>query len=374
LAELFRSQNLVVRRVGSRGGLLVVTFGSYTNEATLDRSGFGEDFLRREQIDAIHVIPRENRWYQHPEMREALTAIAEAARSYDRVLTYGSSMGAYGALRFAHACGAQAAIALSPQYSVDPAVVPFENRWQPDVAKTHFAEPPFAPAPHQYIFYDPRMTLDAQHFALYAAAGPTTAIPMPFAGHPVGGLLVETGALQAAIRAIAADRFDPGEVRALVRAGRRQSQHQYYLLGRRAMARRPPLALALLRKAADIEPESHITSALAITLDRLGRHDEALGMHRAAVQRTTTNARAWMAYAAHLEATGDAKQAAQALRNALPGQPQSVRVQVRVHQVRLALRQARLGLIDRGLERLITRIETSPYRAAIMRGVGRRVG
>lgn len=373
MTELFRSENLVVRRVGSRGGLLVVTFGSYTNEATLDRSGFGEDFLRRESIDAVHVIQRENRWYQHPETPDALAAIADVARAYDRVLTYGSSMGAYAALRFATACGAQAAIALSPQYSVDPAVAPFENRWQPDVVQTQFAEPPFVPAPRQYIFYDPRMTLDAQHFALYAAAGPTTAIPMPFAGHPVGGLLVETGALQAAIRAIAADRFDPGEVRAMVRAGRRQSQHQYYLLGRRAMVRRPELALALLAKAASIEPESHITSAQAQALDRLGRHAEATPLHRAAVTRTPTNARAWMAYAAHLEAIGDGDGAAAALRAALPGQPHSVRFQVRLHQFRLGLRTKRLGPIDRGVERVIDWIERSPHRASILRGLGRGV-
>lgn len=372
--EIFRSQDLLVRRVGARGGLLVITFGSYTNEATLERAGFGESFLARAAIDAIHVIPRDNRWYQYDAMPGALAAIADVTRGHARVVTYGSSMGGYAALRFADACGAQAAIALSPQFSVDPAVVPFETRWQPDVAQIHFAEVPFVPAPRQYIFYDPRMAPDAQHYAMFAAAGPTIPIAMPFAGHPVGGLLAETGALQAVIRGIAAGQFDPARVRAIVRTGRRQSQHQYFLLGRRAMARRPELALALLSKAAAIEPESHITSALAITLDRLGRHDEAHPWHRAAIERTATNARAWIAYAAHLEIVGDGRAAAKALRDALPGQSQSVRVNIRMHQFRLALRQARLGAIDRGLERLIRRIEVSPHRAAIMRSVGRKVG
>ena len=97
--ELFRSDHLLVRRVGGFGGTLCyLTFASYTDDRTLDRPGFGEDFFRGRGIDAIHVLSRENRWYQHPELMDALAAVAGATGGYPRVIAYGSSMGGFAAL------------------------------------------------------------------------------------------------------------------------------------------------------------------------------------------------------------------------------------------------------------------------------------
>lgn len=371
--ELHRSGNLAVRRVGARGGTVIVTFGSYTNVPDLDRPGFGEEFLRHARIDAIHVINRYNRWYQHPDTREALSAVAEVARGYDRAITYGSSMGGYAALRYAVPCRADTAIAISPQHTVNPRLAPWETRWQPDVARTVFAEPPYVPAPSQYVFFDPRVKLDARHVAAIARAGRTITIPIPFAGHPVGALLAETGALQAAIRSIIARDFDPRDIRAQIRRERRASQHSYFILARHAAPRRPALAERLLAEAAAIEPESHIVSAQAVLLDRLGRHDEAAPLHRAAIRRTPENALAWMGYAGHLEQTGDRAGAARALRSAVPGQAGSALLRVRVMQVRLWLRRHHLAPVDRLFGRLIALIERSPHQAAILRQVGLRL-
>ncbi|UVO50767.1 alpha/beta hydrolase [Sphingomonas sp. SUN019] len=372
--ELYRSDDLLVRRVGSAGGTIVVTFASFTNTPDLDRPGFGEEFLEREGIDAIHVVNRLNRWYQHRDIPDMLAAIAAVTRDYDRVITYGSSMGGYAALRFARSLGADTAIALSPQHSVDPRVVPWETRWQPDIAQIEFDEIPFAPAPRQYVFYDPHDIPDDRHVALIAAAGPVARIPLPHAGHPVGALLTETGALQWALRAIAAGTFDPAEVRSKVRAGRRQSQHLYYTLAHRAAVRRPRLAITLLRKAIAITPESHIVSAMAVQMDRLGRREQAARLHERAVLLTPSNSFAWMAYAAHLEQIGDPQGASDALKAGSPGQSSSPLLLLRIQQLRTFLRRRNLHWLDRWFEALIRRMHGSRYEAAIMRQLGRWFG
>lgn len=368
--ELFRSENLAVRRVGERGGTLVITFGSYTNEATLDRPGFAQEFLHEARIDAVHVINRCNRWYQHPERDEALATVAAVVRGYQRAITYGSSMGGYAALRYAVPCGADTAVALSPQFSVDPRLTPWEVRWQADVAQTRFDEPSYVPAQRQYVFYDPRVALDARHVDLIAEAGPVDRIAIPYGGHPVGALLVETGSLQAAIRGIVADDFEPAAVRRQVRRERGASQHQYFVMARHCAGRHPALAVRLLERAAEIEPESHILSARAVLLDRLGRSDEARPLHEAAIARTPSNSLAWMGYAGHLEAAGDGHAAARALRRAAPGQLGSMLLRVRIMQARLWLRRHGLRRIDRLVERVIAWIERSPYQAAILRRLG----
>ena len=370
-AELFRSADLLVRRVGARGGLCFVTFGSYTNEATLERAGFAEEFLRDEGIDAIHVINRDNSWYQYREIGEALRAVRSATAPYDRVITYGSSMGGYAALRFGRLSRADTGIAISPQFSLDPRVVPFEDRWQADVARITFNERSYAPLPRQYIFYDPRMALDRAHFdAFVAAGGDPIGVAIPYAGHPVGPILLETGVLKEAIRAIANASFAPHELQRQVRARRRLSQHHFFMLARRAKDRRPKLAIAFLRRAAAIQPESHIVSELAAALDRQGEHEEAGPLHRAAIERVPDNTRAHINYARHLEAIGRRREAAETLRRAIQGQAGSVRLIVRIVQFRMALRRWRLGPVDRMFEKAVDRLRLSPRYGRTIRFLG----
>jgi hypothetical protein len=376
--ELFRSDNLVVRRVRGTGARVpatcFVTFGSYTVEYDLERQGFGEDFLRDEGIDTIHVLNRDNQWYQYPKMPEALAAIAAATAKVPRVFTYGSSMGGYAALRFARAFGARTAIAISPQYSLDPRVVPFETRWQADLARITFREGNYEAPARQILFYDPRLRVDAQHVRLFEAGGQETVmVGVPHAGHPVGPLLVETGALQEAIRAIVTGSFTPSVVQRAVRERRARSQHHFFMLSRRAAGRRPDLRIGLLRRAAEIEPESHILSELAQALDQKGAHDEAGPLHEEAIRKVPGNVRARIFHAAHLEAVGRRSEGAAVLRAALSGQSGSVMLMGRVLQMRMALRRWHLGAVDAAFERMVERTRHHPGYGRVTRWLGRRV-
>lgn len=373
--ELFRSNNLLVRWVRGAGmrvpATAFVTFGSYTVEHFLERQGFGEDFLRDEGIDAIHVVNIDNQWYQYPEVPEMLAAVAAALVRVPRVFTYGSSMGGYAALRFARAVGARTAIALSPQYSLDPKVVPFETRWQADLARITFREQAFQPAARQVIFYDPRLNVDNRHVRLFEAAGAETiAVGVPHGGHPVGPLLAETGVLQDAIRAIVASTFSPTVVQRAVRERRSRSQHHFFMLSRRAGRRRPDLRIALLRRAAAIEPESHILSELAEALDKKGEHAEAGPLHEEAIRKVPGNVRARVNHAAHLEMTGRRDEAIAVLRDALKGQTGSVRLLGRVLQTRMTLRRWHLGALDQAFERVVERTRDRPGYGRTTRWLG----
>ena len=108
----------------------MVSFGHCDECHDLDRQGFGEAFFARHGISAIFVNGCGNHWYQYPDMIEALGTIRYALRTCPNIMTYGSDMGGYAAIRFAEHVGATAALALSPQYSCDPAKVRFETIWE----------------------------------------------------------------------------------------------------------------------------------------------------------------------------------------------------------------------------------------------------
>ena len=373
--ELFRSDDLLVRFApagAAQSAVCFVTFGSYTNAASLDRQGFAEDFLRGEGIDAVHILNRDNRWYQYPEMDEALAAATGVSGRYAEVFTYGSSMGGYAALRFARGLGAETAIAISPQFSLDPRVVPFEERWQADLAAITFRERAPEPTRRQVIFYDPRMRLDDRHFRLFEALPTeTVGVAVPYAGHPVGPILIETGVLKDSVRAIVAGRFDAGRVQRAVRERRRRSQHHFFMLARRAADRHPEVQIAMLRRAAEIAPESHILSELAGALDRKGEHGEAEPLHQEALRLVPENARARVGYARHLEAIGQRRTAAAELRRAARGQSGSVRLLVRTVQLRMALRRHGLSGVDAALGAWLEGLRDSPWYARVTRWIGK---
>jgi tetratricopeptide (TPR) repeat protein len=258
VADRFRTEHLLVREVsGFSRDALIVTFDSYTDVATLDREGYGEAFLRARRIDAVHVINRDNQWYQYAELPVALAAVAEIGRGYQRVVAYGSSMGAYAAIRFGGAAGAQEALALSPQFSIDPKVVPFEHRWLADAAAIDFTlerkwrHPFIATA---YIAYDPR-DHDRHHTALFAAQTHVVPISLPNSGHPCTGFIHDLHLLQPAVLELARGPLDASALRRKLREARRQSPLFFGTLARRGrnLARREVLA----RHAIALGPDIH---------------------------------------------------------------------------------------------------------------------
>lgn len=283
--ELFRSNDLVVRRIGGFSqAACVVTFGSFTDHRTLDRAGFGEHFLRTREIDAIHVLSRENDWYQYPEIPEAMAAIHAATRTYTRVVTYGSSMGAYAAIRLAGLVGAHCALSLSPQYSIDPAVTPFEYRWEEASRRYHSVWERTLPLPkleQAYIAYDPA-DLDAKHLALFSRKFDFTHVKLPGAGHPVTGYLVELDLLESMVQQACQGLLDVPALTAKAWEHRRLSPQYFAVLATRV--RKRSQRIEMLRQAANLAPQNaDIRCRLAVQLGKANRFDEAIATHQAAL-------------------------------------------------------------------------------------------
>jgi len=305
--ELFRSDDLLVRRRGGFGGnVCYVTFDSYTDNRTLDRQGFGELYFDGRGIDAIHVLSCDNRWYQYDELPRALAAIASATRNYERVIAYGSSMGGFAALHYGSACGATIGIALSPQYSVDPAVVPFERRWADDAARIAFRDHDIPALETEYIVYDPRDAHDRRHFALFAARAPVEGIEVPHGGHPVAAYLSETGLLGPLLEATEAGALDAAAFTAELRRRRRRSGHYFSILAERTPPYRPRQKVALAELAVRTQEDNAVYhSQLAVALDAAGEHERAYPVHRRAIEMTGGGVHQHHKLVLHLEQRGE---------------------------------------------------------------------
>lgn len=247
--DIHRTNGLVARAVTGHGSTCcVVTFEPLGHSANLDRQAFGQDFLARAGIDAVHVVPAANDWYQHADFPDLCRHVAAFTRRYERVVAYGSSMGGYAAVRFGGSVGAHQAFALSPQFSIDPRRVPFERRWADAARRLDFTTEAKASrfVDTAMIAYDPHDP-DRHHVDLFRPHTEVVDIALPYCGHPSSQYLRELGLLQQAVLDLAADTFDATALRDLARARRKEAPAFYVALSRRA--RSDALALALAERA-----------------------------------------------------------------------------------------------------------------------------
>ena len=293
MRELFRSDNLVAREVACEDtSRWVVTFDNYSIGHGFDREGFGEAYLRSQGISAIHIMGRREDWYQYPEMSDVLTAVREAISGASRSITYGSSMGGYAALRFADALNVDAALALSPQYSINPAVVPFEKRWLQDAERIVWlpeGEPSLPARARAIAVYDPA-SIDKVHVDLIASETDLVKIPVRYSGHPSASMLAEQQMLSPLLNDVLNGTLDPIEYRREAKARRKDSVTYLITLSESLASKRRDIALQLAELAIAIQP-THIGAlqCLARALYLHGRNEEALSTYEEALDQSNRN-------------------------------------------------------------------------------------
>lgn len=327
MIELFRSDNVVVRSVPTANvSRWVVTFDNYGIARGFDRPAFGEGFLQQSGVSAIHVMGRSEDWYQYPEMAEAMAAVRQATTGADRVMTYGSSMGGYAAIRFADAAGADAALAISPQYSINPDRAPFERRWMQESHRIRWLpeiDGPIQSGCTPIIVFDPTGD-DRRHVDLIAAETAITTIDLRHSGHPAATYLSEVGLLGPLVLQALSGALDPAAFRREARRRRAECAPYLSRLAELQPEHRAPLAISLARRANALAPAAPLAMvALASLLTRSGDHEEALALHEAASKVTDRAGNYLVLHAEALVAAGRPLQALVLAREVVEENPQA---------------------------------------------------
>lgn len=112
---------------------LVVCFDSRAEsyDPSQTRPAWAYGFLEKRGLSAVHVKPDQSCWYRQSQVADLLTAARDAGlfAAFDTVMTYGGSMGGFGALSFAATTQATTCLALNPQANLGPDVRAWETRY-----------------------------------------------------------------------------------------------------------------------------------------------------------------------------------------------------------------------------------------------------
>lgn len=289
MTDVFRTAHVCVRaRPAGDASRWVVTFDNFGLGPGFERPGFGERFLEKHGVSAVHVMGVGDDWYQYPEMIEAMAAVRRVTEGAATVMTYGSSMGGHAALRFAEAARATATLALSPQHNIDPARPPFDPRWAEPAGRIRWLPQfagPLRPGRGRppVVAYDSRSPDAAQADAIGAEIE-ITRIALPYAGHPITSHLTEIGLLKPLFFAVLEDRLDARAYRAQARA-RRNTPVYLTEISQALAPRRLDAALVLARRGVDGFPlNTRVVSNLGVLLMKAGRREEGLAVLARAVE------------------------------------------------------------------------------------------
>jgi hypothetical protein len=304
--------------------VLVFTFNWIGNRRT-DGLGFGGSFLLERGFDVIAVKTTTDDWF-HSLPEDAFASIdaflAGGGRRYEHLSGYGSSMGGYGAIRFARRLGLSHVLALSPQFDIGILEDPRWHGYLGEIGVFSRLTPEMvAPGCTYTIVYDDTLNdrFHAENYSAIIGSDALRLMPVRYAGHPAGFLLEDIGELQPlARRVLAGERYQPSL------PARKRSSHYLFGLARHcatggknawalaiserhlAQAPRHPEglmfrarllqqcgdlngALACAQAAIEIDDRvEHYKVVAANLLEALDRSDEAIAMLEAGLARAPT--------------------------------------------------------------------------------------
>lgn len=204
----------------------------------------------------LSIKTRSNDWFVNAETAALEQELARVAAHYDSVHMLGFSMGGYGAFRFAKALRARSVVAISPQVSIHPDVVPFDRRYR---AEAQGFDPRLGdlagradPGLQGLVIIDPFIANDLRHALMLQSLWPRLQIVrLGFGGHPAIRVLREAHKSWTLHREATALKASPKLILQGHRNGRRQSAGYWQRLARRAGVLHPAwAAFATIRAAA----------------------------------------------------------------------------------------------------------------------------
>jgi hypothetical protein len=280
----FRSQ--------AKNDTVVFTFSERTNR-DLAGPGFATEFLLKNGVDVVAIKTNQDVWYenvQERDIREIDRWLSWTAKPYRQRLAYGSSMGAYAAIRFSGALRFDRVVALSPLFDIKH---DWETRWREDLpalSPNLFmlalpGEAGFEQTGHHVsdscdflMVFDP-LDADVEHirrFQQVIAPDRLQLMAVPYAGHPAGQYLLELKMLgDVGLTALKEGRFP-----SIAAARRQHKEHSTIHLFQLAehCQRRGHLhwALAISKRLLAVQNHPEYQLQACRILHRLGRLDEAV--------------------------------------------------------------------------------------------------
>jgi hypothetical protein len=232
---------------------VVVAFGPFDYPFLNDVEGWGSASFSKRDIAHVCVFHSAEDWHQNADFFPAMQACRAFLGRRINVTSYGFSMGGYGALLGAKTLDAERTVAVSPQSSIDPAVVRFERRYGPQWAamdgwKHDLSKQMNDSQTYYLVLFDPLHNQDRKHESRLPKPANYTRCLLHGVGHAGLQALVEMK-IQETLFDVLQGTADASDLRNAFRARRELGFRYLRKLGTRLHERKHPKAAAVFEIA-----------------------------------------------------------------------------------------------------------------------------
>tara|TARA_R100000935_G_scaffold35531_1_gene56260 strand:- start:1208 stop:4474 length:3267 start_codon:yes stop_codon:yes gene_type:complete len=204
---------------------LVVTFDNvHTARLQEQRWPWGHALITQQLGCAVlGVMSKDRGWFRHDFVHDSFDKLRDTGwfEQFDEVLFYGASMGGFGALTYARSCPGANILAIEPQTTLDPDILPKDLRW-PWTQKLDWknrykdASEGTATAKNVVVISDPYFDLDRAHVERLSGEN-IKHLNIPFFGHKVAQPLMIMGNLKRLLADMTRGTYNADEYYRLLR-------------------------------------------------------------------------------------------------------------------------------------------------------------
>jgi hypothetical protein len=263
---------------------LLVTFESRDTilRDRADQLPFGREVAQQNGWSHLCLIADQDTWFRSEEVIAYFDDLVEASvfDEFDRVIFYGAGMCGYAAAAFSVTAPGATVVLVQPQATLDPRIAGWDHRFFEKRRFDFTARYGFAPdmtegADHVFVLFDPDVSLDAMHAALFARSW-STLLPCRRLGRDVAGALQDMQITPAILKAVASGTFDARLFATFFRVRRNYQPYLSTILTRLDRDGRLILSGILCRSLAERLNLGKFRARLAEIEDELARNGERL--------------------------------------------------------------------------------------------------
>lgn len=234
---------------------LLVTFETLQGIFALDENAcpLGWSMVNSHHMSHLALISDGDTWFRDRNIYSYFDRLADDGffDQYDSVLFYGAGPCGYAAAAYSVCAPGATVVAIQPQATLSPEIADWDDRFSEDRRRDFTSRYGYAPdmldaASKAFILYDPVVTLDSMHAALFTRPN-VTKLPMRRMGATLQTHLMELGLMQPLLELAAAGQLTRAGFARLMRARRDYPPYLRNLLAHAERAERRSLVETLCR-------------------------------------------------------------------------------------------------------------------------------
>ncbi|MDQ8952683.1 hypothetical protein RFH42_06835 [Acinetobacter rudis] len=196
---IFEDDHIRAIHLPGTSATLVISFGDLITRAK-GLSINAEKSLQKYDYAVVGIMPKQKSWFPASSMQALMESIRPILAQYQRVVSYGGSMGGYAAIKYSKDLGVQRVIAMVPQYSINPDEVNdrrYTDFFDSELHQSmHIAEQDVSALCEYIVIYDPYYAEDSENFNKIQDVIPQLhCLKLPYTGHDVIAVLANSALL-----------------------------------------------------------------------------------------------------------------------------------------------------------------------------------